>query len=348
MTKKSVAILFGGTSPEYPISLQSAHAVITHIDTTKYQPIPLGITQQGQWFHFRGHPDLIKSDMWCQEESCTEVRLCFSADKKGLIELSKNGEEFIELSAAFPVIHGSPGEDGIIPGLFELAEIPVVGCGSLSSALCINKDVAHRMVASIGISVPKSRLFTDYRSFTNICLAAQVIDYPLFVKPTKMGSSFGISMVSSANELKDAVDHAFSYDTSIVLEEAIDGFEVGCSILGIEDLIVGELDEIELTDGFFDYEEKYNLITSKIHVPARVSQKTSKAIKEAAQKIYRLLRCSGFARIDFFVSTSGEIVFNEVNTVPGLTAHSRYPTMMKAVGLDFSTVINGLIGLVVE
>ncbi|MDR2957413.1 MAG: D-alanine--D-alanine ligase [Coriobacteriales bacterium] len=348
MSKKKVAILFGGTSPEHPISLQSAYAVITHIDTHKYEPVLIGISQQGEWLLFRGDPVFIVSDTWQQDEYCTEIRLSFATKQKGLIETGKNGEEFIGLAAAFPVMHGSPGEDGTIQGLFELAEIPVVGCGSLSSTLCVDKDVAHRLVASIGISVPKSRLFTDHRSFADICLAAQVIDYPLFVKPTKMGSSIGISMVTSAKELKDAVELAFNYDPSIVLEEAIEGFEVGCSILGNDDLIVGDLDEIELANGFFDYEEKYSLATSRIHVPARVSPRTTRAIKEAAQKIYKLLRCSGFARIDFFVSSDGGIIFNEVNTVPGLTTHSRYPTMMKAVGLDFSSVINGLIDLAVE
>lgn len=160
------------------------------------------------------------------------------------------------------------------------------------------------------------------------------------MKPVKAGSSYGITKVSDRAGLAAAVELAFAYDERIIIEECISGFEVGCAILGTEELTVGEVDEIELSEGFFDFTEKYTLRTSAIHVPARISPETAARIKETAKTIYRALDCRGFARVDMFLSDEGEIVFNEVNTIPGFTAHSRFPNMMKAAGLSFEQIIS--------
>lgn len=172
---------------------------------------------------------------------------------------------------------------------------------------------------------------------------AEKIGYPLYVKPVKAGSSFGITRVREANELISATVLAFQYDDQVIIEENIDGFEVGCAVLGTQELITGELDEIELKGGFFNYTEKYTLETAAVHVPARVSRATSDAMKETAKRIYRALGCSGFARVDMFLTTSGEIVFNEVNTIPGFTEHSRYPGMMKEAGHSFREILDRII-----
>ena len=183
---------------------------------------------------------------------------------------------------------------------------------------------------------------------SQVISAAEELRYPLFVKPVRAGSSFGITRVTIPDQLPPAVEVAFQHDREILLEEAIPGFEVGCAVMGNEDLTVGALDEIELAQGFFDYREKYNLITSRIHCPARISLEKTGEIQEAAKAIYRALDCSGFARVDFFLTPEGVIVFNEVNTIPGFTAHSRYPGMMAAIGWEFATLVNHLVELGVE
>ena len=159
----------------------------------------------------------------------------------------------------------------------------------------------------------------------------------------RAGSSFGITRVTEEAGLDAAIELAFSYDSRIIVEEEICGFEVGCAVLGTESLTVGRVDEIELSGGFFDYTEKYTLQSSKIHMPARISPEEEKRVQEAAVTIYRALGCSGFARVDMFYTEKGEIVFNEVNTIPGMTSHSRYPNMMKGVGLSFAQMLERLL-----
>lgn len=345
--KKVVAVLFGGASPEYSVSLQSAHAVITHIDTDKYLPVPIGITKEGHWFRYGGAVVNLLSDTWCDPEYCTPAFISPCRQNAGLVELSGGAPVFTKLDAVFPVMHGRFGEDGTMQGLIELAGIPIVGCGTAASAVCMDKELSHRLVHSAGMEAPSSVTFSRGAAFGEIEAAARSLGWPVFVKPVRAGSSFGISRVASASELPGAVNGAFQYDTQIIVEELISGFEVGCAVIGGDELIIGEPDEIELAGGFFDYTEKYGLITSKIHVPARVAPEMTEKIKETAARIYRTLGCSGFARVDQFLTSGGRLVFNEVNTVPGFTTHSRFPAMLSAAGLSFGTVIDMLIGTAV-
>ena len=250
------------------------------------------------------------------------------------------GEGQIVLAA---VLHGKNGEDGTIQGLLELAGVPVIGCGALSSALCMDKDRSHKLAALAGVRVPRSAMFPHGTNADELQRAAQSLGYPLFVKPVRAGSSFGVSMVRAPEKLAEAAACAFANDRELLLEEAIPGFEVGCAVLGTESLTVGAVDEIELSQGFFDFEEKYTLKTSAIHCPARISAEKAAEIQQAAKTIYRALDCKGFARVDLFLTPEGEIIFNEVNTIPGFTAHSRYPNMMRAAGLDFTTLISRII-----
>ena len=230
-----------------------------------------------------------------------------------------------------------------IQGLLELSGVPVIGCGSLSSALCMDKNRAHKLAALAGVQVPGSAVFGPGASLAEMADVAGKLGYPLFVKPVRAGSSFGITRVTGPEQLAGAVKAAFANDREILLEQAIDGFEVGCAVLGTRKLTLGAVDEIELSQGFFDYEEKYTLKTSAIHCPARISPQKAEEIRQAAQTIYRALDCKGFARVDLFLTSAGEIVFNEVNTIPGFTAHSRYPNMMRAVGLEFSQLLTHII-----
>ena len=235
-------------------------------------------------------------------------------------------------------------------GVFELAGVPVIGCGVLPSALCMDKDRAHKLAALAGVAVPKSAKFDRGAAAGEIAAAAESIGWPLFVKPVRAGSSFGISRIEGPEALETAVAAAFEQDSEILLEEAVPGFEVGCAVLGLPEgeLTVGEVDEIELSQGFFDFEEKYTLKTSAIHCPARIPAEKAAAIKAAACKVYRALGCRVFARIDLFLTPDGKIVFNEANTIPGFTAHSRYPGMMRAAGLEFEPLLAKMIELGVQ
>lgn len=341
--KKKVAIMFGGCSSEYNVSLVSATSVIKNINKEKYEVLMIGITKEGDFYLYNGDVEKIESDEWFNDDTCKKITISTNRSDHGIIVLDTN--EIIKLDVVFPVLHGQNGEDGRLQGLLELAEIKYVGCDMTSSAICMDKYLAHEIVASSGILSPISYLFTKDDSLEKIESKINHLKYPLFVKPLKAGSSFGISKISSKYELEKAVEEAFKFDNKIIIEENIDGFEVGCAVLGNNDLTIGEVDEIELEDGFFDYFEKYNLKTSKIHLPARISEAERNKVREVALEIYKILGCSGFARVDMFYTKDKKIVFNEVNTIPGCTAHSRYPSMLNKIGISFEEVIDRLIEL---
>lgn len=341
--RKRAAVLFGGCSPEYGVSLQSAAAVLAYMDKTKYEPVPVGITHTGDWFYYTGEIGRIADDSWCGSGDCVPVTVSLNRNEQCLLLMRGDHAERLKIDVALPVLHGKNGEDGTVQGLFELAGIPVAGCGILSSALCMDKDRAHRLAKEAGIRVPVS--FVSRRNADREAAAGRAgqIGYPLFVKPVKAGSSYGITKVSDESELQGAMELALAYDDEIMVEECISGFEVGCAVMGTGDMVLGEVDEIELAEGFFDFTEKYTLKTSAIHVPARISPDLARRVKESAKRIYRALDCRGFARVDMFLTKEEEIVFNEVNTIPGFTTHSRFPNMMKAAGISFEEVVSEIL-----
>lgn len=343
-----ILVLFGGCSSEYEVSLQSAHAVLTHMDRSRFHPLPVGITREGRWLYCTGELSHLTDGSWHQRSGeCIPCTLSLDRGTR-VLRLENWSIQCLPFDAAFPVLHGKNGEDGTVQGLLELAGIPVIGCDTLSSALCMDKDRAHKLAALAGVRVPRSAVFRQDAGFASITWAAGMLGYPLFVKPVRAGSSFGVTRVCSPDGLAEAVEDAFSHDREILLEEAVPGFEVGCAVMGNEELTVGLVDEIELSGGFFDYAEKYTLKTSRIHCPARVSAEQAAQIQETARTIYRALGCRGFARVDMFLTPAGEIVFNEVNTIPGFTHHSRYPNMMQGIGIGFTELISRLIDLGME
>ena len=349
MEKKNIAVIFGGCSPEHTVSLASAAAVIRNIDAEKYEVIQLGITEGGEWFRFYGSPDDIEANTWRADRTkCIPAVISPDRDQHGILEFRLSGVRTTRLDAAFPVLHGRNGEDGTVQGLCELAGIPLIGCGTLSSALCMDKDRAHKLVMLAGIAVPRSVLLEKLPASPELATLAEGIGYPLFVKPVRAGSSFGVARVEAPSELRAAVRDAFRYDNSVLLEEAVPGFEAGCAVIGNSELVTGRADEIELSGGYFDFEEKYTLKTSKIHMPARVDAATEQRLRETACRIYRALGCRGFARVDMFLTPDKRIVFNEVNTIPGFTSHSRFPKMMSGVGYDFPALVDALIALGLE
>lgn len=340
---KKIAVLFGGCSTEYEVSLESAYAVMTNMNMNKYELLPVGITRTGRWYLYEGPLERIPENTWWGDRSDL---------KEVVISLDKGANQFIVLDgslrrlhidAVFPVLHGKNGEDGTVQGLIELSGIPLIGCGTLASALCMDKVRAHRLVQAEGIAVPRGAVFTESDSEEELFRKAEAIGYPLFVKPVRAGSSFGITKVLNKDRLFEAAKEALKHDSYCVIEECIDGFEVGCAVLGNEALFAGEIDEIELSDGFFDYTEKYTLATSKIHMPARIDKAAAEQIRACGKKIYKILGCSGFARVDMFLKPDGTLIFNEVNTIPGFTSHSRYPNMMRGCGITFEALIDKII-----
>ena len=314
---KTILVLFGGCSTEYEVSLHSAYAVLSHMDPARYTPLAVGITREGQWLCYTGDLSRLEDGTWQQAADCIPCTPLVEREAHALILLDGSGRRLL-FDAVFPVLHGKNGEDGTVQGLFELAGVPVIGCGTLSSALCMDKDRAHQLVALAGIRVPRSHVFHSSDDFSRITQAAEELGYP---------------------------EEAFRHDSAVILEETIPGFEVGCAVMGNEELTVGLVDEIALSEGFFNYEEKYTLKTSAIHCPARIPPEKAAEIQAAAKTIYRALDCRVFARVDLFLTPDGEIVFNEVNTIPGFTAHSRYPSMMQGIGISFGELVTRLIEL---
>lgn len=345
MKKKTIAVIFGGCSTEYSVSLQSAHAVITNLDANKYTVLPLGITKTGEWYQYTGSYTNILHDTWLADRK-NRIPAVLSPDRSvhGVIAKTETGLKTLRIDGAFPVMHGKNGEDGSLQGLIELAGIPLIGCNTLSSALCMDKHRAHSLVNHEGISVPKSVVIRHSDERT-VFEAVKKLQYPLFIKPVRAGSSFGITKIAGENGLLPAVQFAFTHDAEVIIEETIEGFEVGCAVLGNDELTVGRIDEIEVSKGFFDYTEKYTLKNSHIFMPARLGPEAEQRIQETAKRIYKILGCSGFARVDMFYTPCGSIVFHEVNTIPGFTTHSRYPNMMKGIGLSLGDILDKLIVL---
>lgn len=347
MEKKTVAVLFGGCSNEYEVSLSSAAAVIEHLDTEQYNLVLIGITQEGSWLRYSGNIEDIRNDHWHAHPSCIPSFFSPSREIKGLIELVHTEYHVTPIDVVFPVLHGKHGEDGTLQGLLELAGIPFVGCDMQSSAICMDKELAHTLVQAAGMDTPRSLTIHRGESMEKVLAAAEELGFPLFVKPARSGSSLGIMKVHDMKELVAGTAFAFTHDSKVVIEQNIDGFEVGCALLGSSDPMIGVVDEIELTGNFFDYTEKYSLNSSKIHLPARIDEDTSSKVKETALAIFNALGCRGFARVDMFLTPDGRIVFNEVNTIPGFTSNSRYPNMLQASGFTYADILDQLIQLAI-
>ena len=343
--KKKVAIIFGGCSSEYMVSLASASSVIKNLNKSKYDYLMIGITKKGEFYLYDGDENKIETNEWIKE-TLKKVTISVNRSDHGIIVIDTG--EVIKIDIAFPVLHGRNGEDGRLQGLLELAGIKYVGCDMVSSALCMDKYLAHKMVYSNGILCPKSYLLKKEDNYDDIKKKIKQLKYLIFIKPLRAGSSFGISKINNINDLNSAINEAFKYDDKIIIEESVEGFEVGCAILGNNDLKIGEVDEIELQTSFFDYFEKYNLKTSQIYLPARVSKEEREKIQKTALDIYKILGCTGFARVDMFYTKDKKIIFNEVNTIPGFTTHSRYPSMFKKIGISFEEIIDEIIKLGLE
>jgi D-alanine--(R)-lactate ligase len=343
MDRLKVGIVFGGCSEEHQISVKSAHEVAQHLDVEKYEPFYIGITKRGAWKLCDGGPDA----HW-ENGTCRPAVLSPDRSVRGLLVLDENPParyETISLDVVLPVLHGKLGEDGAMQGLLELSGIPYAGCDIQSSALCMDKPLAYIVARSAGIATP------DFWTVAaNEDIDADRLTYPVFVKPARSGSSFGVSKVSEEAALLRAVESARQYDSKVVIEEAVDGSEVGCAVLGNDlDLLTGEVDRISLSHGFFrihqEIEPESGSENSTPIVPADISPEARSLVQETATALYRALGCRGLARVDMFLKEDGTVVLNEVNTLPGMTSYSRYPRMMAAAGLPLAEVIDRIVSL---
>lgn len=338
MSRPRIGILFGGRSEEHLVSVKSAREVARSLDTDKYEPFYVGITENGAWKLCDG-----PRPGW--EDRGRAVVLSPDPGVHGLLVLDRGDYETVALDLVFPVLHGRHGEDGAIQGLLELSGIRYLGCDVQSSALSMDKSLTYTVARSAGIATPIYWVVQESDKAD-----PDRFRYPVFVKPARSGSSFGVSKVTRGEDLQDAVEAARRYDAKVLVEEAVAGCEVGCAILDERfGLVAGEVDRVALSHGFFRIHQESSPETgsenSTFIVPADISDESRRLVQETAKTMYRALGCRGLARVDLFLKADGQVVLNEVNTLPGMTSYSRYPRMMAAAGLPLSDVIDRLVSL---
>lgn len=336
--KKKVAVLFGGCSTEHDISRISAYSIIKNLDKSLYDIVIIGITKQGEWIPFEGDIESLPDGSW--EKSVIQT---------GSFKLSKAIYELEECDVILPVLHGQNGEDGTVQGLFELLNKPYVGCGIFASAACMDKAYTKVILANAGI--PQCRYIVAYRHVLRINPHAYdseistKLGYPCFVKPSNSGSSVGVHKVKDQSQLYAALEDAMKYDRKIIIEEFVDGREIECAVLGNSFARAASPGEIKPSKEFYDYEDKYISGTSVSCVPADISKESSEYIKELAVKAFNTLDCSGLSRIDFFLKKDGEVLLNEINTLPGFTDISMYSKMWISEGMTYTGLLTELIEL---
>ncbi len=337
MDRLKVGLLFGGPSEEHPVAVKSARQVLAHLDPDRYDVTLVGITPDGQWRLVEG------PEAGWEDGPARAAVLSPDRSVHGLLVLGPGPVETVRLDVVLPVLHGRYGEDGAIQGLLELAGIPYVGCGISASALAMDKSLTYVVAGAAGVRTPSYRVVGAGER-----LDPAALTYPVFVKPARSGSSFGVSKVTAPAELADALAAARRYDAKVVVEDAVDGTEVGCAVLGSgADLLLGEVDRIGLTHGFFRIHQEdapeQGSDNATVTVPADISDRARERVRETALATYRALGCGGLARVDLFLLADDSVVLNEVNTFPGLTSYSRYPRMMQAAGLGMTALLDRLL-----
>ena len=351
--KMNVAVIFGGKSSEHEVSRVSVTMVLNNIDREKYNVYMIGITKSGNWYLYEGAVDQIAGGQWETSGKTTQAFIVPDAALHGMIVMREGGAEKLRLDAVFPVMHGKNGEDGTIQGLCALAQIPCVGCDAASSAVCLDKALTNTILDYAGI--PQAKFiwfFAPYFEKHMDRILDQIEDelgYPCFVKPANAGSSVGISKCDRRGDVIDAVRFAAEHDRKIVVEENISGQEVEVAVLGNDEPIASVVGEIIPAAEWYDYDAKYNDEDSKLIIPARLDEETSALVRKRAIQAYKMLGCSGLARVDFLVRKSdGQPMLNEPNTLPGFTEISMYPKLFEASGIGKTELIDRLIALAVE
>lgn len=351
MEKRKIAVLFGGQSSEHVVSCMSAANVIEQIDTLKYDIVLIGITEEGHWLKTESVED-IHSGAW--REGKTEAVISPDATRQCIMytEGEKRWEEKVDV--VFPVLHGLYGEDGTVQGLLSLAKIPYVGCGVLSSAVSMDKLYTKIVVDDLGIRQAAYVPVMVWKMKENMDQVVKQVEesfsYPVFIKPSNAGSSRGVSKAENREQLILGLEEAARHDRKILVEEMIVGHEVECAVLGggSKPVASSGVGEILAAADFYDFDAKYNNEESRTVINPELPEGAAVKVKKAAEKIFNAVDGYGLSRVDFFVTDSGEVVFNEINTMPGFTAISMYPMLWEAAGIPKKQLIDRLIELAFE
>jgi D-alanine-D-alanine ligase len=353
MTSKiRVAVVFGGRSTEHMISCVSAGSVLANLDADRFEVLPVGITRQGAWVLGTGDPERLRIDAVTPPSVDGGAALVLAGDptrrELTTLEPGREGEVLSGVDVVFPVLHGAFGEDGTLQGLLELAGIPYVGAGVLSSAVAMDKEYAKKLFVAEGLPVGGYRALRRGQSTLDEADRA-VLGLPVFVKPARAGSSIGMTKVTDWADLDAAIEHARSVDPKVLVEAAVVGREVECGVLEFPDGRVEASLPAEirvLADGegaWYDFESKYLDDTAELDIPAKLDDAVVERLRAMAVKAFRALDCQGLARVDFFVREDGGLVINEMNTMPGFTTTSAYPKMWAVTGIDFPTLLGTLV-----
>ncbi len=351
MTRINVAVLFGGNSFEHEVSLDSAYNVIKNLDRDLFSVFPIGITKKGEWFFYSGDIEKIKTKEW-EKENNDSVLINFNLHGNGILRLKKDSSlEEIKIDCVFPVLHGQNGEDGRIQSVLELLNIPYVGCDSLSSALCMNKVLTHLVLDSNGIKGTKweSLKKVDVKDLDAVAKnIGNKLSFPIFTKPASCGSSVGIKKCKDFDSLKEGILFALKYEDEVICEANISGKEVECAVLGDEENIkTSVVGQINSFGEFYDYDSKYKE-DSKLIIPADIKEEVSLKVRETAKKAFKIMRCYGLSRIDFFVTEKDEIYLNEINTLPGFTNISMYAKLFEKSGILYKDLLKEIINLALK
>ena len=345
MYEETIAVLFGGQSSEHVVSCMSAANVIDQIDKDKYDLLLIGITEEGEWI-LTPSVEEIRNDTW--RSGRTHAVLSPDATRKCVIISEGDATKEVRVDVVFPVLHGLRGEDGTVQGLLELARIPYVGCGVLASAVSMDKLYTKLIVDSLGIRqadyVPVRR--SQLQDMNSVIASVEnKLSYPVFVKPSNAGSSRGVNKADNREELVLALNEAAKHDRKILVEETIIGHEVECAVFGggLQEVKASGVGEIMAAAEFYDFDAKYYNAESKTVVDPELPGHAAEDVRKAAVEIFKAVDGYGLSRVDFFVTDAGEVVFNEINTLPGFTAISMYPMLWEARGISKSRLVDDLI-----
>lgn len=351
MRKLSVCVLFGGISPEHEVSLRSAESVLNNLDKEKYNVFPVGITKSGEWILYGGEDySALPSGEWLH---CEKNRRAAISPVRGQGLLNFEGDCVVRehIDVVFPVLHGENGEDGSVQGLLQLAGIPYVGPNVAASATCMDKTLTKLVADRAGIRQADWRLVTAQETENEAVLEAleAAFAYPMFVKPAGTGSSVGVAKVKNREALRTALQNAAKFDKKILVEEFINGREIEVAVLGNDAPAASVCGEIDSGTEFYDYDAKYLSDCARLYIPARIDEETSERVRDTAVRVYGAMGCRGLSRVDFFVTyDKNEIVFNEINTLPGFTSISMYPKLFAASGIPYAGLLDDLIALALE
>jgi D-alanine-D-alanine ligase len=356
-TRLKVGVLFGGRSAEHEVSILSARNVIAALDPEKFDVVPIGIARDGRWvlqsvtrlLRDKGDPRFVQLDA-----AGPSVPLINHASHS--VSATAQAQVTVDsLDVVFPVLHGPMGEDGTVQGLLELAGVPYVGAGVTGSAIGMDKDVMKRLLRDAGIPIARHLTLrvADYRRRQPQLLREidERIGYPAFVKPANLGSSVGISRVTSRAQLSGALDKAFDYDVKVLVEAGVAGREIECAVLGNDEPVASIPGEIVVRheDGFYSYDAKYvSEHGATLQIPAVLDAAVSREVQRLAIATFQALECSGLGRVDFFLQPDGALLVNEINTLPGFTAVSMYPKLWAASGVSPRELVVRLIDLAIE